>query len=103
MKRIDSKTQSKLYWLFTPMAIVVVLEMCYLWYNVNLLEQWFGIKLDILAWCKPALIGSLLIVFIGQSIAAIRQKCWGELTVTLVFLVVILLNMTDFIAKLFVK
>lgn len=30
MKRIDKVTQRKLYWLFIPMAMVVVWEMAYL-------------------------------------------------------------------------
>jgi hypothetical protein len=95
MKRIDVKTQRKLYWLFIPLVIVVLLEMSYLWFNVNLLDLWFGIDIDILTWCKPALIGSALIIFIGYSIAAFRQKCWEELAIALVVLIVMLLNMSN--------
>lgn len=95
MKRIDVKTQRNLYWLFIPLVIVVLLEMSYLWFNVNLLDLWFGIDIDILTWCKPALIGSALIIFIGYSIAAFRQKCWEELAIALVVLIVMLLNMSN--------
>lgn len=95
MKRIDVKTQRNLYWLFIPLVIVVLLEMSYLWFNVNLLNLWFGIDIDILTWCKPALIGSALIIFIGYSIAAFRQKCWEELAIALVVLIVMLLNMSN--------
>lgn len=93
MKRIDIKTRRKLYWLFVPLITVVLLEIIYLWFNVNLLNLWFGI--DILTWCKPALIGSALIIFIGYSIAAFRQKCWEELAIALVVLIVMLLNMSN--------
>ena len=95
MKRIDVKTQRNLYWLFIPLVIVVLLEMSYLWFNVNLLNLWFGIDIDILTWCKPALIGSALIIFIGYSIAAFRQKCWEELAIALVVLIVMLFNMCN--------
>ena len=95
MKRIDVKTQRKLYWLFILLVIVVLLEMSYLWFNVNLLNLWFGIDIDILTWCKPALIGSALIIFIGYSFATFRQKCWEELAIALVVLIVMLLNMSN--------
>ena len=95
MKRIDVKTQRKLYWLFIPLVIVVLFEMSYLWFNVNLLNLLFDIDVDILTWCKPALIGSALIIFIGYSIAAFRQKCWEELAIALVVLIVMLLNMSN--------
>lgn len=49
MKRIDKVTQRKLYWLFIPMAMVVVWEMTYLWFGMNLLETWFGVEVDVLA------------------------------------------------------
>lgn len=97
MKRIDIKTRRKLYWLFVPLITVVLLEIIYLWFNVNLLNLWFGIDIDIdiLTWCKPALIGSALIIFIGYSIAAFKQKCWEELAIALVVLIVMLLNMSN--------
>lgn len=93
IKRIDKSTERKLYWLFIPMAVVCVWLMVYLFSGVNLLLDWFGIDVDVLTWCKPALIVSLLIVFSGYSIAAIRQKCWGEFAIGLVMLLVVLLNM----------
>lgn len=93
MKRIDINTQRKLYWLFIPLAIVVLIEITYLWFNVNLLNLWFGLNIDILAWCKPALLCSVFIVFIGYSIAALRQKCWGEFAIGLTILLTMLLNM----------
>lgn len=95
MKRIDIKTRRKLYWLFVPLITVVLLEIIYLWFNVNLLNLWFGIDIDILTWCKPALIGSALIIFIGYSIAAFKQKCWEELAIALVVLIVMLFNMCN--------
>ncbi len=95
MKRIDIKTQRKLYWLFIPLVIVVLLEMTYLWFNVNIIELWFGVNINILTWCKPALIVSVLIIFVGYSIAALKQKCWGELAIALVVLLVMLLNMSN--------
>lgn len=100
MKRIDTQTQRKLYWLFIPMALVVVWMMLYLWFGVNLLDRWFGWDVDVLTWCKPALLGSLLIIFAGYSVAAVRQKCWGELTVSLIMLLFMLLNMSDFFVDL---
>ncbi len=36
-----------------------------------------------------------MIVFAGYSIAAIRQKCWGELAIGLVIFIVLLLNMSN--------
>lgn len=100
MKRIDIKTQRKLYWLFTPLAIVVLIEMIYLWFNLNLLELWFGLDIDILTWCMPALLGSVLIVFIGYSIAALKQKCWEEFAIGIVILLIMLLNMSNFFVNL---
>ncbi len=95
MKRIDIKTQRKLYWLFIPLLAVVSIEMLYLWFNVNLLKLWLGIDIDILTWCKPALLVSVSFIFIGYSIAAIKQKCWGELTIAIVILLIMLLNMSN--------
>lgn len=95
MKRIDKQTERKLYWLFIPMALVVLWEILYLWFGVNLIERCFGLDVDVLTWCKPALIGSLLIVFTGYGIAAIRQRCWGELTVASIILLIMLLNMSN--------
>ena len=100
MKRIDKRTQRKLYWLFIPMALVVVWMMLYLWLGVNLLDRWFGWDGDVLTWCKPALLGSLLIIFAGYAVVAVRQKCWGELTVSLIMLLLMLLNMSDFFVDL---
>lgn len=82
------------------MALVVVWMMLYLWLGVNLLEQWFGWDVDVLTWCKPALLGSLLIIFAGYAVVAVRQKCWGELTVSLIMLLFMLLNMSDFFVDL---
>lgn len=95
MKRIDINTQRKLYWLFIPLAVVVLLEIIYLWFNINLLNLWFGLDIDILSWCKPALLISVLIVFVGYSIAAIKQKCWGEFIIALIILVIMILNMSN--------
>ena len=83
MKRIDKRTQRKLYWLFIPMALVVVWMMLYLWFGVNLLDRWFGWDVDVLTWCKPALLGGLC-----------------ELTVSLIMLLFMLLNMSDFFVDL---
>ncbi len=103
MKRIDKVTQRKLYWLFIPMAMVVVWEMAYLWFGMNLLETWFGVEVDVLAWCQPALLGALLIVFVGYAVAAIRQKCWGELAIALIIVTVTLLNMSNFFVELLLQ
>lgn len=92
MKHIDKKTEQKLYWLFIPMALVVV---------TLILDLWFGVDLNFLAWYKPALIGSVLIVFTGYSIAAIKQKCWGYLAFLLLLLSVLLLNMSNVLINLF--
>lgn len=102
MKRIDIDTQRKLYWLFIPLAVVVALEMIYLWFDLNLLDLWFGWKIDILSWCNPALIVSTLIVFVGYSIAAIKQKCWGEFSIALVMLILMLLNMSNLLISQFI-
>lgn len=95
MKRIDIKTQRKLYWLFIPLVAVVSIEMLYLWFDVNIFKLWFGINIDILTWCKPALLISVFIIFIGYSMAAIKQKCWGEFTIAIVILIIMLLNMSN--------
>ena len=91
MKRIDKQTERRLYWLFTPMAIVVV---------ALILELWFGVDLKFMTWYQPALLGSLLSVFAGYSIAAIKQKCWGELAVAMIILIVTLINMGNFFVDL---
>ncbi len=95
MKRIDKATERKLYWLFIPMGMVVVWIITYLWFDINLLERCFGVHIDVLKWYNPALIGAVMIVFAGYSIAAIRQKCWGELAIGLVIFIVLLLNMSN--------
>lgn len=95
MKRIDINTQRKLYWLFTPLAVVVLLEIIYLWFNINLLDLWFGLDIDILSWCKPALLFSVLIIFVGYSIAALKQKCWGEFFIALIIFLIMILNMCN--------
>lgn len=100
IKRIDKETQRKLYWLFIPMAIVVTIEMAYLWFDVNILDLWFGADIDILTWCKPALLLSVLIVFVGYAIAAIRQRCWLELAIALVIGMIMLLNFGNFFVDL---
>ncbi len=99
MKRIDSKTQQKLYWLFIPLALVVMIEMTFLWFNINLIESVFGMNIDILAWCKPALLGSVSIIFIGYGIAALKQKCWEEFAIALTILVIMLLNVSGIFVK----
>lgn len=103
MKSIDKVTQRKLYWLFIPMAMVVVWEIAYLWFGMNLLETWFGVEVDVLAWYQPALLGALLIVFVGYAVAAIRQKCWGELAIALIIVTVTLLNMSNFFVELLLQ
>lgn len=95
MKRIDINTQRKLYWLFAPLAIVVVIEIIYLWFNINLLSLWFGLEIDVLSWCKPALLTSVLIIFVGYSIAAIKQKCWEEFIIAIIILLIMILNMIN--------
>lgn len=92
MKRIDKKTERRLYWLFIPMGAVVL---------CLILDLWFGIGLNFLSWGMPALLGSALLVFTGYSIAAVRQKCWGELAVAIVMALVMLLNMSGFFIDLF--
>lgn len=100
MKSIDKKNVRKLYWLFTPMVLVVVWLIVFLWFGVNLLDDWFGWEVDALRWGNPALICSLLIVFIGFGIAAAVQRCWGELLIILFIGTLALLNMTDFFLHL---
>lgn len=91
MKQIDKATERKLYWLFTPMALVVA---------ALILDLWFGVDLNFLSWCYPAILGSALIVFTGFAIAAIRQKCWGELAIALFIAIFMLLNMSNFFVDL---
>lgn len=99
MKHLDKKTQRKLYWLFIPLAIVVLLEILYLWFNINIFKLG-GIDVDVLIWCKPALLVSVLIIFIGYSIATIRQKCWGEFIIAIIMLIIMLLNMSNIFVNL---
>ena len=100
MKHLDKKTQVKLSWLFIPLAIVVLIEVIYLWFNVNIPKLWFGIDIDILTWCKPALLVSISIIFVGYSITTIRQKCWGEFIIAIAILILMLLNMRNFFVNL---
>lgn len=99
MKHLDKKTQRKLYWLFIPLAIVVLLEILYLWFNINIFKLG-GIDVDVLIWCKPALLVSALIIFIGYSIATIRQKYWGEFIIAIIMLIIMLLNMSNIFVNL---
>lgn len=95
MKRIDKETERKLFWLFIPMALVVLAMILELWFGINLPRQLFGLETDVLRWIHPALIVSVLIVFGGYGIAAARQKCWGELACALVLLLLMLLNFSN--------
>lgn len=69
--------------------------MVYILFDVNLLYVWFNVDIDILKWVKPALILTGLIIFIGESIAAIMQKCWVELIIGLILLAFALINMSN--------
>ena len=100
MKRIDEKTQQKLYVLFIPLFIVVLIEIAYLWFDKNLLTILFGLDIDILEWTPTLLLFSAMIIFIGYSIAAIKQKCWAELAIAGVILLVMLCNMSNFFVNL---
>ena len=100
MKRIDKETEQKLYWLFTPMALVFVWMIVYLWFNVNLLEKWFGLDADVMKWGMPSMLISVAIICTGFGIAAIKQKCWGQLVVALVMIIFALLNMSNFFVDL---
>ena len=100
MKRIDSKTQQRLYVLFIPLAIVSIIEIVYLWFDKNILKILFGLDIDILEWTPTLLLFSAMIIFIGYSIAAIKQKCWAELAIAGVILLVMLCNMSNFFVNL---
>lgn len=100
MKRIDAKTRNKLYWLFTPLVVVGLILLTYIFSGVNILNRWFGMDIDILEWVKPALLGSASIIFIGFSIAAVRQKCWEEFAFGIIILLIMLLNMSNFFVNL---
>lgn len=101
MRHIDKATERKLYWLFIPMAIVAVMAMIYLWFDIDLIQKWFGINTGILSWLNPTLMGCVILLAIGYSIAAIKQKCWGELAIILMIVLVSILNMCNVFVKLF--
>lgn len=101
IKQLSPDVERKLLWLFVPMALVVIWEMSYLWFDYNILDRWFGINVDVLEWCGTALLCSLGIIGIGYGIAAIRQKCWGLLSIIIAVLVITLLNMNNVFINLF--
>lgn len=78
------------------MILVFVWMMTYLWFDINLLEKWFGFDVDVLQWGVPAILAAGSIVFIGFGIAAFRQKCWGELAIAAILLIFTLINMSNF-------
>lgn len=69
MKRIDPNTRAKLDWLFVPLAILTLL------FFGNLYFEWGW---DMASWMNSAVLGCAALIFGGYSIAAIKQKCWGE-------------------------
>ena len=46
MKRIDKRTERRLYWLFVPMALVTVWLITFLWFDVNLLQACLGMDVE---------------------------------------------------------
>lgn len=94
MKQLDKDIEWKLNWLIAPLVIVALV------FAADLL---FDLRLGTLEWIKPALLGCALIPFVGFSIAYIRYKCWGLLSVTIALFVVMLLNMGNFFVDLILK
>lgn len=86
MKRLDKRTERRLYWLFLPCGVLMVLFVVCLLMHVDI-----GYS----TWGKPALIGSLTLVFAGYGIAAVRQRCWGFLGLLLFVYATTILNMTN--------
>lgn len=102
MKLIDKTTERRLYWLFTPMALVMVWFILYIWFDIDVLKLLSGVDVDVLSAIYPAIISSYLFIMIGYSIAAIKQKCWGLFAAILAITIVMFLNMSNFFVDLFI-
>lgn len=89
MKRLDPRTQEKLNWLCVPFAIVVILVFA------GILFDW---GLEFLTWAQPAMVACAALVFGGYSVAAIKQKCWGELVCAIVGFVIIFYGLIGLLA-----
>ena len=99
IKRVDEKTQRRMYWFCVPPVLVLLIFMLYACWDINIFESWFGLDVDIYTdiieseWRTLAMSGYMLFVFLVYAIIAIRQKCWGELAITAVLMIIFILNM----------
>lgn len=93
MKQIDKTTEHKLRWLFLPCLITAVIV------GLDLFLKW---NLNSEEWATTALMITLAIPVLGYCIAAIRQKCWGQLAGILIIAIIAYLNMTSFFVDLFI-
>lgn len=92
MKQLDSQLERRLNWLLAPLVVIAVLVVS------DLLFEW-GLGADV--WGTPAMIGCVLLPAVGFSIAYIRHRCWGLLAFCWVFILLMLLNMSNFFVDLF--
>lgn len=93
MKQIDKNTERKLRWLFLPCMLTAVIM------AFDILLGW---NLNSESWGITALMITLAIPLLAYCIVAIKQKCWGQLTVILVITAIAYLNMGNVLVKLFV-
>lgn len=86
MKTVSKETQKKLRWLYIPLVAVPV---------ICLADMEFNLGLNYESWFIPAFIGCVAITATACCVAAIKEKCWTQLAVTIVVFAVILLSMSD--------
>lgn len=91
MKQLDKALERKLTWLILPLIIIALV------FFVDIL---FNLNMNTIDWIMPALICSAIIPIVGFSIAYIKNKCWGMLVVTVILLIFMVLNMTNFFIDL---
>lgn len=91
MKQLDKETESKLNLLLTPLVIVAIVFACDLLLSLNMNAEDWGV---------PVMLGCAVFPVVGFSIAYIRQKCWGLLVFSVVLLLLMLLNMSNYFVDL---
>ena len=91
MKRLDKRLERKLSWLILPLAIIA---------TVFFIDVLFDLNMQTIEWITPALLIGAMIPFVGFSIAYIKHKCWGMLTIALILIIFMLINMSNYFINL---
>lgn len=94
MKQLDKSLERKLMILAIPLFLVATL------FFIDIL---FDLNLNSIEWIDTVLVICALFPLLGFCIAYIRYKCWGMFIVTLFFIIVMILNMSNFFVKLTVR